>query len=423
MPEATLAPPPAQQPPIPTDIPVAPDTSSPIDDAFADLDSMGQDTDQPQDKPAPLPPKREPRAAKPQPKTEPEVKPDEQVEEEKVEKPADKIEKAEKAEKPLKIPEIRKAYDKVKAELAALKAEREAEKQKATQVKPDESASNEWKEKLTNYEKQLEAERRRAKELDEKIQLTAFEQSDAYQKQFIEPLANAVKLGQQAVVGMPYVDNNGDTRAAVAEDFNEVLSATEFQRARAIAKARFPEDSHEVMSLWKDVKTRYEIKNAALVKWQQEAGQREEQRVQQEKAEWENNNKIWSSSIESAQQKYPDYFKPRENDPEGNAMFDRGLARAMAAFTGGKMKDENGNEVALSKEDTIKLHAEIMLKAASYNRTVRDLRAATKQIKELKAKLDGFGKSTPGSGDGGGQPAKPEKSWEDDLMAMGQDRI
>lgn len=406
-------PPPAAQPPIPTSAPVAPDQSSPIDDAFSTLDGFGSESDEDQEIKRPVPkPREEKPAAKPEPAPKQKAAP---VEEKKAEKTVEKP-----ADKPLPAPELRKAYERLKAEHNALKAEREAEKAKASEPKPEDPAAKEYTEKLTAYEKQIEAERKRAKDLDDKIRQIAYEHSDEYKTQYVQPIIDAVKLGQKAVTGMVYSDSEGNTRAATAEDFNEVLSATDFTKARQIAKARFPEDAMEVMSLWKDVMKEVGRKDEALVKWQNEAGIRDQQRVAQEKTVSESRNKIWEVSNRAAEEKYPQFFKPIEGDDEGNSILAQGFNRARAVFNGGKMLDDNGNEITLSDEDMVKLHSEAYMKIAGFNRLARSNRMMQKQIDELKAKIDGYEKSAPKGGDGAAQPAKPEKTWEDDLMAMGE---
>lgn len=402
MPEVLEPPtaPPAPAPEPSTDTPPASEQQperSLMDDAFGDLENFAQEKATPKAK-----------AKVEAPKLKDESKPDEPP------KPV-----AEKPEKPVPIPELRKNYDKLKAEHAALKAEFE----KASKSKIDDSSEKAWQEKVSAYEKRIEAERQRVKELDDIVKQSAYEQSEEYKKTYIQPIVTAVKTGQQAVIGMTYTDAQGENRPAVAEDFNEVLSATDFSRARAIAKARFPDDVGEVMSLWKDVKGRVETKDEALSKWKEEAGQREQVKMEQDKALSEKRNTVWTTANKAAQEKYPDLFKPIEGDEAGNQALEKGFQRAAAVFNGGKMPDEKGNEITLSDDDMVLLHSEAYLKIAGFNRLANAKRALQKEVETLKAELAQYKSSTPKSGGSTEQVDDGEPSWEDALAKLGKPMV
>jgi uncharacterized sporulation protein YeaH/YhbH (DUF444 family) len=166
----------------------------------------------------------------------------------------------------------------------------------------------------------------------------------------------------------------------------------------------------------------------AIEDYRKQGSEREKQASEAASRTQAEQRDIFHSDVQNAKAKYPDLFAPVEGDATGNTLLEQGEALTDLAFQ------------TLAKEDVVKLpksvqeklakgqfdakemarvHAAIRTKAAAFDRTVHQLRAAKKQIDDLKAQLAEFQASAPEAGQGGGrEPGPADDSMEGTLSTM-----
>lgn len=391
-----------------------------INEAFSDLDqfaSTPQEAEKPTNEqtPAPVrgadgkfqkggkPPEKPAEAIK---LNEPE-KPVEKAPEKPAEKPAEKpVEKAPEkpAEKvPVSAPELRKAYETVKAENAKLKKDAEIFK---TAKPVEDPEKKQLAEKLTAAEKRLA-------QMDETIRFTNYEKSDEYKAKYLQPFHDAFIAGRKKVASLDVVErsqeiedpNTGEKTLKVTQkgrpaneaDFDQLTAIPDDRQARQFAKQMFGEDFAIAMQHREKVLELNDTRQKALDEYQKTGAEREKQHAELTTKQRTELNSIWEQSIKSAVEKYPSWFAPTEGDEEGNALLEKGFSMADRAF---------GDTSKMPPQELVKLHAMIRNRAAAFGRQVLVGRRLTARIAELEAKIKGLEESAPGGGDGG--PAKKE---------------
>lgn len=319
------------------------------------------------------------------------------------------------AEKPPSGPkELRTAYEQTKAKVVTLEKELAALKEKAGKpAEPgDPKEHPEFKAALARVEaaeKRAEEAAKRAQELDDEIRYHNYEKSSEYQEQYYKPYVRAASVAIKSATEMRGVDANGEPRAVTQDEVWAIIANPDSEAALEAAERLYgsPAKAARLAQLRDSVRSASDRMEEAKSEFKTKGGERlksEQAKIEQQtKAEKE----MFAKLNEEATEKFPLYFKPIEGDAKANELLTKGIQRADMAF------DENAD---LTPDQRVKLHSNIRMRAAGFDRVAYLYKKAVTEVESLKAKLAEFEESMPGNGDipGAGKNAESD-SWETDL--------
>lgn len=242
-------------------------------------------------------------------------------------------------------------------------------------------------------EKLTQAEKRRD-ELEEKIAFFDYRQSkdflENFQKPYVAAWARARKDLAQISVELP----NGEFRAATDEDLVE-LANMPLGKAQVEANKKFGDLADAVMRHRERILDLAEKQDEALEKAQQKAAERAKLGPVEAKARNERVQKDWTEANSAVVTKWPNMFGKRDDDTEGNALLDKGLALADRLFS------PTPDNAPKDEADALRLHAVLRQKIANHDRLALWLKKANTRIKELETNLAEYERSNPNGGLGG----------------------
>jgi hypothetical protein len=282
----------------------------------------------------------------------------------------------------------------LRAELNRIRAENERLAQE--RAKPVESPDLKvWQEKATKAEQQAQA-------LEERIRFTDYTKSTEYAEKYHEPLKKAWSSAIQDLEDVTVTDAEGETRKASSDDLQKVIQSPT-QIAAKLARDLFGDDMAPiVMQHRKEIQDRIRQGNEAIEQFKKDGATRQQQSMEQFKTHFERSN-------QEAAQKFPQFFAPDANDPEGNDYLDQGF----------KLADTAINMPAnMPIEHRAALVAEVRNRAAGFGRAVARWQKAESRVKALEKELAAFKSSTPGNGTPPqGKSKSGVPSIQDDLKA------
>lgn len=298
--------------------------------------------------------------------------------------------------KPLPAPELRRAYQELKAKHAQLQSEYETFKK----------TPREDPQAKTLSEKLAAAEKHR-QQLDEELRNTAYERSQEFKDRYHTPFLNAYELASETASQLQATDREGNVRQGTKEDFEHFMQIENANLAKEWAENTWgPTGAAIMFNQRMEVVKAARHRNAALQEAKQTAGEREKMRQEADMAQRKALAEKWSKLNNEAAEKYPDWFKETEGDDKGNELLRKGREFAQMAF--------NGHN--LSPEQQVELHSALYNRAAAFGRTAYQLKQARKENEELKAKLKEFEASEPAAAEGKADKAEPgELDWERQL--------
>ena len=124
----------------------------------------------------------------------------------------------------------------------------------------------------------------------------------------------------------------------------------------------------------------------ALKQQKATASEREKQLAAQTAQKTQRKMQLWETNNKEIVEKFPKYFKPDEDDPEGNKMLESGYALANQAFS-----DGNG----IDPDDLVRLHSWAHNRAAAFGRVALQLKRSQSRITELEKELAEYTKAEP----------------------------
>lgn len=284
-------------------------------------------------------------------------------------------------------PELRAAYEKAKTTLK----EREAEFNKFKQeVEARAKAPAEDPEKKTLIEK-VSSYEKRLKELTDKEMLLDYRSSEEFKTKYWKPYESAVSRAISDLEDVTYNDNSG---AEQKVDSNLILwlAGQKPAQAERVARELFGESglNRLVTDRIDRIRAAADEMNEAVSEHQKSAETRFKDQEAKTLEMRQKIGKLWESENNSWQERFPNWFKPKEGDDEGNALLARGYELVDRAFSA------NGSA---SHEDRVKLHAEVRNKAAAFPRLALRLKQARERIAELEKNLSDYERSEPTAGD------------------------
>lgn len=425
-PSTAAAPPAAPPPSTPPAAPpaAAPPSSSPS--AYDELDSMAGAASPP--KPAGRTPAKPPV----KPAEKPPAKPPEKSAEKQAEKPAGeegkppaetqagdddeylvpsslRQKKADETTTPpgaddsatMKAPELRAAYQKVKARVTELEAE--IKKGKESGIAEGE------KKHLTDQIAEL---KKRTEEYEAHIRETAYERSAEYRDKYEKPFVSAFTAGREQAKKLTVADGE-ETRAGTEEDFDRIMTETDDSAAGDLAHDLFGTNAPLILWHRMEVLKAHGARQQAIKSFREGLSERmkteEADRIKQaeeaERTRTEATAKFKAMNEKHAKD-YPELFAPAEGDEEGNKLLEKGMKDADLAFSGAP---------GLTPEQKLRLHVAIRNRAGAFSRLVHRLKQRDERISALEAELTGLRGSAPGEGQERREGAAKVLSAEEEL--------
>lgn len=307
--------------------------------------------------------------------------------------------------KPGKTKELREAYERQSTELKTLNAqlaEAQAKLAAVGEIKSDE---------LLAQIKALETER---ETMAKDLAFVSYERSPDYRKSYVEPVTTAFANAFADIEEMTVTDPaTGDERQATNEDFNKLVSVPIKDAAR-LAGEMFGPLAQQMLTHRNEIVRLDRKRVTAINDYKKNSAEYEKQHQTTMAARNLQQRQTWETANKEIAEKFPEYFKPDQNDPTGNELLQKGFQYFDAAV--------NHNS-QLAPEQRTRLLAAMRHKAASFDRVALKLNAANKKISELETALAEFDESTPGGEvrtTANGKPPGPAavKSWQEELNEL-----
>lgn len=403
----------------------APQVEAPFNDAFADLDKMAGEPPVSTKAPAARHAERKaaesakaanpPKPAEPAPERpgtqplEPDIAPDLETSPKPEDKPAD-----------IEVP---KDDGKPPAEAKPKQGPWQMLREAQAKIKELESKAP----KSVDSEALKAAEERVAKaeaarvELEKRIELADYTQSEDYAKNFHEPFVNAYSEAREMVAKLKMTDpESGESRQATAADFDSIMRTSDPEKAAEMIDAMFGTGAkaaevaaarREILKLNSRRLDQIEAKKGEAAKTQSST-LAERQKAQAEVS------KAYTEALDKITTDRKQWFAP-DDDAKGNEILAKSREIADMAF--GKVPE---GKKPLSPVEMARLHAVVHAKATGFDRVVHRLAASNARIKALEAEIAEFKGSEPAGGEGksgkpsGGKSMSPMQAAEAALESM-----
>lgn len=247
----------------------------------------------------------------------------------------------------------------------------------------------------------------RIKELDDEMRFTRFEGSSEYKQEYEKPYLDAYANGRTKTAGLkvreikdPVTEEvTQAARQATPEDFDRIMEAMDDNVAAEIAEQLFgPAKSAVVITARERAFELNQKRLTALEDYRKQGGEREAARLEQTKQEREKLTSLFHTNSQAAIEKFPDWFKPEENDAVGNDLLTKGFEYADSVFTG-MVKDEAGNAKRLSPQEKAHRDSVVRNKAAGFDRMAHRVKTLRQKNADLEKKIAELTASDPGDGD------------------------
>lgn len=379
--------------PAPSAAPAAappPAPSEPINESYADLDTMLNEPEPPK----PEPKKEAPKADKPkidEPPKPPEPKPE----------PSEKPEK-------MAPKQLREAYEALKAKHTALETEHETFKKAASQPK-DDPEKKEIAERAERYQKL-------AQERENELKFAKYERSEEYQEKYYKPYEQAFGSGRAEAAAIKVTDAEGNVRQGTPEDFDTYMFISDPESAADFAEKVFGKHK-STMEYWRNqVRALGSKSQSAIEEFRKKGSEREKEWSENSAKAQKAATEYWSKLNSTALEKYPALFKAADEDAKGKELLTKGFTLADRAFSDGKPTKDG--DKPLNPAELLQLRSAMRNKFAAFDYQVHLRRQAESRVKALEAELEQYKKSEPGSGDGGGERPVGDESWESQIEAL-----
>jgi hypothetical protein len=233
---------------------------------------------------------------------------------------------------------------------------------------------------------ELEASKAKATELETRIRALDYTKSEEFREKFVKPVTKALENAYTDLKEMAVTDENGEVRAATEDDFKALLQMP-LGQATTTAKRMFGDLASEVLAHRRAIVQIERSKREAL----ENSSKASEEAIQRQTAEQAKREQRLQSTFQQRttelETKYPDLFKSRDGDAEGNELMGNG--RKLVELL---------NDPALEEDNRIRIAAEVNARTIGYGRLLRDFKRATEELKVANAKLKAFDGSEPREG-------------------------
>lgn len=368
---------------------------SPMDEAFAALDTWKQPA-------APPDPAKAAESGKPEGKTETPTKGASSKPPEKPGAPAKPREtKAAETPKPSETPKPAEApkageapakpkrpSDYLRDELTKVKAERDSVRAELDAVKKSKTVEDPEKKTISE---ELQKERQRREQLEEKLRFTDYSQSDEFQEKYYKPYVEAYQKGRSKTMSFNVTDADGNTRKATADDFDAIMALGDSEAAEKAVELFGERAANLVLWHRERVLEANESQMRALDEFRKTGSERQKKVNEAKLEQGKKASQMFSYFNKRWTEQHPEWFKPVEGDAKGNELLEKGLAEADLAFN-------IPPDMPLEKQ--VALHSKIRNQAAAFGRLVHQLEQRDARIAELEKELEDYHNSLPGEGEG-----------------------
>lgn len=304
----------------------------------------------------------------------------------------------ESAAKPVKAADLRAAYDGAKQKIKEYEtklAEREA-KLKEYESKPPED-NKPLLEKLSAYEKKVA-------EYEEELKFTNYVKSPEFKEKYEKPYNESWGKAVREIVQLSVTQEDGSSRQATPEDIL-ALANTPLSALDERAEAMFGRSAARVIRHVERIRDLAEAQDKAIADAKNMATEREKNTKVEREQRDNHIGQILQKTNTDLATKYPKWFGEDPADPDGNAVFKKGVEYVDKAFKG---------DPSIHPDERTKRIAIIRNKAANHDRLALHLKNANAQIAELKASLEAYEKSEPAAGKANDASTAKTGNWLDD---------
>lgn len=290
--------------------------------------------------------------------------------------------------------ELRAAYDSAKKRLQSLEQElSELKKPKVNQDDPERKILLD----------KIAAEEARRKELETELSHQNFEKSEEYQQKFQKPFVTALQFAHNEIGQLKVEMEDGTSRPGTKEDFNRLLQVGTGD-ANKIAIDLFGNAAPEVMAHRRKILELNMLRNQAIEEYKTNREKIEQERLVDQQRQAKTAEELWSKTLNEQVEKYPQFFKAKDGDQEGNQILEDGF----------KLVDLVFSKAELPLQKRIELTATVRNKAAAFDRVAHENKKLSDRIAELENELKGYKESAP-SGSEPAQPTEREMTWDQEL--------
>lgn len=250
------------------------------------------------------------------------------------------------------------------------------------------------------YEEKLSKLEARSKELEDEIRFVDYRKSKEFQEKYQQPYEEAIKRAMTELSEITITDSAGVQRPTDVKDLLQLV-AMPIEQARNVADEVFGKFADDVMAFRKEVKQHLANQNAALEDAKKNGGERDKLRQEQIQRATiqlkESVSKLWKEVNDAAlnDEKFGQYFKPREGDEDWNRRLAKGFERTEKALAESAF---NPNLTPEERKAILERHAAMKYRAASWGAVRNQLEKALAKNAELQKKLEQFQKSVPTPG-------------------------
>lgn len=280
--------------------------------------------------------------------------------------------------KAVSAPELRKAYEKLKAEVTTLR-----EQVKARGPSPEE---------IQTYKEQYEGELKRRTELEKELAQSAYERSPEFMEKHAAPFRNAYQKARERISQFKVTDGEGNSRQASPDDFDAIMQVADDMTAATMSRELFGDTVGPIVMMQREKVQELHGRMQDAIKDAEgnfEKSQKEKKLMGERQTA--HLNKLWTTLNTGAAEKYPQLFKPVDGDEKGNELLQKGFELVDKVFMDGSK---------LEPEEAIKLHSQVRNRAAAFGRLVHQNRNLTKELEDVKKQLAQYKDSEPKNGDG-----------------------
>lgn len=304
---------------------------------------------------------------------------------------------------PLKAPELRAAYAKVKERLAETEKQLQAFKSGGRPIEEGERKT---------YVEEIEKLKSQVEEANTSLKSVAYEQSTEYKEKYEQPFVDAWNEGVQMVADLNVQDQEGNSRKGTPDDFAAIMRVADNEQAATLAQEMFGQNAFYVLAQRRDIQKLHLQRVKAVDQFRSTLSEREKALVEHNKKQAEEQEQgrmqavtLFKKFNAEAAEKYPQFFAPADGDEEGNNLLARGYRDADLAFGG-------SSDMPLEKR--VRLHSAIRNRAAAFSRLVHQMKSKEAEIEGLKAELEEIRGSTPGAGQEGRESNKTKRLTADE---------
>ena len=262
---------------------------------------------------------------------------------------------------------------------------------------------------------ELAATKKRLESYEQDLRMTRYERSQEYKEKYEKPYKDAVGRAYSEVKELlvsepnPEDPENPRERAATAADFDEVYSLP-LGAANRLAKAKFGDAAGIVMQHRQTIRAAAQAGYAAVEEYKAKGSEYEKSQQAQQAQQSQGMLRMFTAAAEAYVKKNPELFLPRENDPEGNEIFQKSKAFADSVFSG----NDGLQPHQIAMRDA-RAHSWI----AAYPRVARDVKKLRMELDEKNKTIEALRGSGPGTPKPGlATTDKKVGTWEEDFNKL-----